>query len=171
MLMEEKKDNKLFLPFLISVVITILLFYFSMLFVEDYRETINYIFIGLIYIYMYLNLYKLFNNLYISFLDKYTNVLKKIKIIKNDNKENINNNLLKKDKKYRLKLKSVYSLIMIFVISLLLFIWQMIVKVSFLDITSIICLLVAVLSLILSVFILKLTIDMKVKKKKITKKQ
>jgi len=49
--MENKKDKKkLFLPMLISVVITILICLFSKLFVEDFREVVNYIFLVLIYI-------------------------------------------------------------------------------------------------------------------------
>ena len=150
---------KVFLPVLISVVVTILLFYFSLIFIEDYREFINYIFVGLIYVYIYVNLYKLFNGRYIIFLERYTNVFKKIKIIKKE--EQINDKLIQKDKKYRMKLENVYILFMFCVVSLILFVWQMISEIYILEFTSIICLVVFLITFIASLILLKVTIRSK----------
>jgi len=161
---KQEEKHKIFLPVLISVVVTILLFYFSLIFIEDYREFINYIFIGLIYVYIYVNLYKLFNGRYIVFLERYINLFKKIKIIKKE--EQINDKLMKKDKKYRMKLKFVYILFMICFVSLLLFIWQMISEIYILEITSIICLVVLFISFVVALILLKVTVRSKRKNKK-----
>jgi len=160
---KQEEKHKIFLPVLISVVVTILLFYFSLIFIEDYREFINYIFIGLIYVYIYVNLYKLFNGRYIVFLERYINLFKKIKIIKKE--EQINDKLMKKDKKYRMKLKFVYILFMICFVSLLLFIWQMISEIYILEITSIICLVVLFISFVVALILLKVTVRSKRKNK------
>lgn len=157
--MKKKKENKnrIFLPFLISIVVTILFFYFSMLFVEDYRDAINYVFIGLIYTYIYVNLYNLFNNRYIFFLEKYVDILKKMKIV--NKKYEINNSLVKKDKSYDYKLMFVYMLTIICIISLLLFIWQMILEIEFIYFTSITCFAMFILTFISSILILIITIN------------
>ena len=150
--MKKNNNTKLFLPLLISVVVTILFFYFSMLFVEDYREIINYIFIGIIYTYIYVNLYKLFNNLYINSIKKYINILKKIKLIKSS--VDTNDNLIKKNKDNEYRLIVIYMFIIFIVVSILLLVWQMILGIKVSDITSIICLIVFFISLISSIIII-----------------
>jgi len=55
--------KKLFLPMITSVIITILIYLFSLLFISNFDKIINYIFISLIYVYLYINCYLIFNNL------------------------------------------------------------------------------------------------------------
>lgn len=164
----EKRKNKIFWPLLIAIIVTILFFYFSMLFVEDYRSCINYIFIGLIYIYVYINLYNIFNGKYVLLFEKYVNLLKKIKII--DSNSTINIDLVDRDNIYKKRLIIVYILLIVLVISLLLFIWQIISRIDFLSVTCITCLVIFILSIVFSIVILRRVINFKSKSKKRIKK-
>jgi len=161
--MENKKDKKkLFLPMLISVVITILICLFSKLFVEDFREVVNYIFLVLIYVYLYVSFYFLFNNFYIVVLRRYFKLLYKMHFIKvacNLNKIKVND--------YK-KLIYLYIFMIFGVVSFLLFIWQLILRISFTFVTSIVCLGLFLVLFSLSIIMSKNVIDKK-NSKKVTK--
>lgn len=149
--MKNNKDSekKLFLPMIISVIITILIFLFSELFVPDYREIVNYIFLGLVYVYLYISLYFLFNNFYCGVLKKYFNILNKLSLI------NISGDINKVMVKNKNKSIYLYLIVTFCVVSFILFIWQLILGVQFISITNIICLATFLILLFLSIIMSK----------------
>ena len=160
---KEKSKKKLFLPMIISVVITILLHLFSKLFVQDFREIVNYIFIGFIYLYLYLSLYFLFNMFYIGALKKYFKILNKLHLI------NISGDIAKVENKKMLIY--LYMFITFCVVSFILLIWQLILGVKFINITNIICLVIFLVLFILSIIMLKNIFKKKSKKNWLNKEK
>lgn len=142
---KDKSIIKLFLPMFVSVVITILICLFSKLFVQDFRMGINYIFIGLIYIYLYISMYLSFNDSYYSILKIYFKILHRIHLI------NILIDLSKAGFKNKRKLLYVYLIVTFSIVAFILFIWQLILEVQFISVTSIICLVIFLILFILSI--------------------
>lgn len=142
---KEKSIIKLFLPMIVSVVITILICLFSRLFVQDFRVVINYIFIGLIYIYLYISMYLLFNDYYYSILMIYFKILHRIHLI------NILIDLNKVERKKKRKLLYTYLSVTFSIVAFILFIWQLILGVQFISVTSIICLVIFLILFFLSI--------------------
>lgn len=159
--MKNNKDSekKLFLPMIISVIITILIFLFSELFVPDYREIVNYIFLGLVYVCLYISLYFLFNNFYRGVLKKYFNILNKLSLI------NISGDINKVMVKIKNKSIYLYLIVTFCVVSFILFIWQLILDIEFVCVTNIICLATFLILLFLSI-IMSMNIFKKKKAKK-----
>jgi len=151
----EKKKN-LFKPMITSVILTILIYFFSLLFIEFFDTLINYIIIGIIYIYLYINLYKIFNNNYFSCIENYFNILSKLKLV---------NVKLKNNNKLKGKYICIYMLLNFSFIPLLLVIWQMVLGIKFISVTNLVCVITFILMLIISIILLR-EINNKKKKSK-----
>ena len=156
----KKKEvkKKLFLPMITAVIVTILVYLFSLLFLDNFNTTINYIFLGLIYVYSYISLYCLFNDMYIGAIEKNFKLLNKVHLLKFDK--------IKKNNKFKNKLVLVYLLLKLSFISFILFVWQMILKVDFASVTSIISIVLIILSLVCSILLSRFVVSDKKKSKK-----
>ena len=156
----KKKEvkKKLFLPMITAVIVTILVYLFSLLFLDNFNTTINYIFLGLIYVYSYISLYCLFNDMYIGAIEKNFKLLNKVHLLKFDK--------IKKNNKFKNKLVLVYLLLKLSFISFILFVWQMILKVDFASVTSIISIVLIILSLVCSILLSRFVVSDKNKIKK-----
>ena len=157
--MKKKEVKKtLFLPMITAVIVTILVYLFSLLFLDNFNTTINYIFLGLIYVYSYISLYCLFNDMYIGAIEKNFKLLNKVHLLKFDK--------IKKNNKFKNKLVLVYLLLKLSFISFILFVWQMILKVDFASVTSIISIVLIILSLVCSILLSRFVVSDKKKSKK-----
>ncbi len=158
----EKRETKKFLPMLLAVIITILIYLFILLLVDNFEVVINYVFLMFIYVFLYISFFNLFNN----FSNWYKNILefvcKKTKFndevdmyfsLSNKSDYKVDNGILNVLRKNIRIIKFLYVCVTFGVILFIIFIWQLVIGISIIKITCI-------LSLVLSIFLFFLIVPL-----------